>query len=88
MEKNGARGKGKKLHAAAPSGHGMLLRDIFIENRAFKTLITSAIEVYNKETNGVLLGRNTMREIKGRKMKVVSIKEVYPSRQRTVSRRK
>jgi proteasome lid subunit RPN8/RPN11 len=57
---------------------GIELRDIFIENRAFKTLITSAIEVYNRETNGVLLGRNTIREIKGGKAKVVSIKEVYP----------
>ena len=53
-------------------------RDVFIENRAFKTLITSAIEVYNRETNGVMLGRNTTRGIKDEKTKVVSIKEVYP----------
>jgi len=54
------------------------LRDLFIENRAFKTLITSAIEVYNRETNGVILGRNTIKEIKNERVKVISVKEVYP----------
>ncbi|MCD6590405.1 MAG: hypothetical protein J7K72_00345 [Candidatus Aenigmarchaeota archaeon] len=56
----------------------MEFRNIFIEKRSFKTLITSAVEVYNRETNGALLGRNAIRKIKGRKMKVISIKEVYP----------
>lgn len=56
----------------------MKFRDVFIERRSFKTLITSAIEVYNRETNGALLGRNAVREINGRKMKVVSVKEAYP----------
>ena len=68
--------KRKKPARAMPSGAES--RDVFIENRAFKTLITSAIEVYNRETNGVMLGSNTVREIKGEKTKVVSIKEVYP----------
>lgn len=53
-------------------------RDVFIERRSFRSLITSAIEVYNRETNGALLGRNAVREINGRKMKVVSVKEAYP----------
>lgn len=53
-------------------------RDVFIGRRSFKTLITSAIEVYNRETNGALLGRNAVREINGRKTKVVSVKEIYP----------
>jgi len=53
-------------------------REVFIERRSFRTLITSAIEVYNKETNGALLGRNATREINGEKTKVVSVKEVYP----------
>lgn len=53
-------------------------RDIFIESHPFKELITSAIEVYNRETNGVLLGRKTFKEIKEEKKKVVTIKNVYP----------
>ncbi|MFH1237299.1 MAG: hypothetical protein V1648_02745 [Candidatus Aenigmatarchaeota archaeon] len=53
-------------------------RDVFIESRAFKTLITSAIEVYNRETNGVILGANTIKAIKDERKKVVTIKEVYP----------
>jgi proteasome lid subunit RPN8/RPN11 len=54
------------------------MRDIFIENRAFKTLVTSAIEVYNRETSGVILGKNIAKEIKYERSKVLSIKEVYP----------
>jgi proteasome lid subunit RPN8/RPN11 len=54
------------------------MRDIFIESHAFKELITSAIEVYNRETNGVLLGHKTFKAIKGEKKNVVSIKNVYP----------
>lgn len=53
-------------------------RDIFIEHRPFKTLITSAIEVYNRETSGVLLGKNTAKEIKYERKKVLAVKEVYP----------
>ncbi|UCC92012.1 MAG: hypothetical protein JSV39_01995 [Candidatus Aenigmatarchaeota archaeon] len=57
---------------------GTEFRDVFIERRSFRTIIASAIEVYNRETNGALLGRNAVREIEGRKTKVVSVKEVYP----------
>jgi len=41
-------------------------------------MITSAIEVYNRETNGALLGRKAVRRIKGRKTEVISVKDVYP----------
>ena len=53
-------------------------RDVFIERRPFRSLIASAIEVYNKETNGALLGRHAVRKIEGRKTEVVSVKQVYP----------
>jgi len=53
-------------------------RDVFIERRSFRTLITSAIEVYNRETNGALMGRSAVREIHGKRTGVVSIKEAYP----------
>ena len=53
-------------------------RDVFIEEDSFKTLIASAIEVYSRETNGVLLGGNSTREINGKRKKVISIQDVYP----------
>jgi len=56
----------------------MDFRDVFIEKRSFKTMIASAIEVYNRETNGTLLGRNATRKIDGVKKRVLSIKDVYP----------
>ncbi len=56
----------------------MDFRDVFIGKRSFKTLIASAIEVYSRETNGALLGRNTTMNIDGVKKKVLSIKDVYP----------
>jgi len=53
-------------------------RDIFIERRTFRSILTSAIEVYNRETNGALLGRRAVHEINGKKREMVSVKEVYP----------
>jgi len=70
--------KGARRRKIPKKPEGPEFRDIFIENHSFKELITSAIEVYNRETNGVLLGRRTFKEIKGDKKKVVSIKNVYP----------
>lgn len=72
------KGSRSKKPRKARRKQGNELRDIFIESLSFKELITSAIEVYNRETNGVLLGRKTFKEIKGEKKKVVSIKNVYP----------
>ncbi len=66
----------KYRHGAKRKTEGF--RDVFIERRTFRTLIASAIEVYNRETNGALLGRNATREINGKRTKVVSVKEVYP----------
>lgn len=54
------------------------LKDVYIGHRSLKTMVTSAIEVYNRETNGALLGRRSTHEINGRKMSLVSIKAVYP----------
>lgn len=53
-------------------------RPVFIEKRPFKTIIASAIEVYSRETNGILLGRNATRNIDGVKKKVLSVKNAYP----------
>ena len=76
---------GKKAHgkAAKKFKHQIKkdvleFRDVFLENRSLKTIITSAIEVYNRETNGALLGRYSIHHIKGRKVKLISVKEIYP----------
>ena len=53
-------------------------RPVFIEEGTFKTIVASAIEVYSRETNGVLLGRNSTRNIDGVKKKVISVKNAYP----------
>jgi proteasome lid subunit RPN8/RPN11 len=53
-------------------------RDVFIEASSFKAMIGSAIEVYNRETNGCLIGRKTVRELEGKKRRIVLIKEVCP----------
>jgi proteasome lid subunit RPN8/RPN11 len=53
-------------------------RDVFIEKHAFKELVASAIEVYNKETNGLLVGWNTFKKVKRENKKVFSVKNVYP----------
>lgn len=58
--------------------YNMGFRGVFIEKDSFKTLIASAIEVYSRETSGMLLGNNATREIDGVKKKVVSINDVYP----------
>ncbi len=53
-------------------------RNVFIGHRCFKSLIASAIEVYNRETNGALIGKNVTRKIEGKRRKVISVREVYP----------
>lgn len=71
MGKRRARGRRKKTKKNC-------FRDVFIERRSFRSLIASAIEVYNRETNGALLGRKAVREIGGRRTELISVKEVYP----------
>jgi proteasome lid subunit RPN8/RPN11 len=77
-----------KKHRVTVKRETLVFRDVFIERRSFRTLITSAIEVYNRETNGALLGRKAVHEINGKKTGVVSVREVYPiqTEKRTPSR--
>jgi proteasome lid subunit RPN8/RPN11 len=69
---------GKGRRKPRRRGHLDHFRDVFIENRTFRTLITSAIEVYNRETNGAIMGRRAIREIEGRRTEILSVKDVYP----------
>ena len=52
--------------------------DIWIDRWSLKTLISSAIEVYPRETMGLLWGTSRQRKFEGKKRKVLSVKSVYP----------
>ena len=52
--------------------------DIYIESKTLKTLATSAIEVYNRETNGFIAGRPTIMKINGKEKPIISLNTVYP----------
>ena len=52
--------------------------NIFIDPKNLKTLATSAIEVYNRETNGFIAGKPVLMKIKGRERPVISLNTVYP----------
>jgi hypothetical protein len=51
--------------------------DVLIDSGAFKHMVLSAIEVYNKETNGYIMGRMTTRKLNGRRKKVMLVKHSY-----------
>ncbi len=52
--------------------------DICINPKTLKTLATSAIEVYKRETNGFIAGRPTLMKIRGKEKPVISLHTVYP----------
>ncbi len=54
------------------------MSDIFIDPKNLKTLATSAIEVYNRETNGFIAGRLVLKKVKGKERPLISISTVYP----------
>ncbi len=55
----------------------MTAMDVFVSPEALRSMITSVIEVYNRETNGVLIGRVSERRIGKRKRRVMSVKDIY-----------
>lgn len=57
---------------------GQKVKPVFLEDQCLRSLITSAMEVYNRETNGLLIGRNTKKKISRSMRKVMSIRDVYP----------
>ncbi len=52
--------------------------DICFNPKTLKTLAASAIEVYNRETNGFIAGRPILKKVRGKKKPVISINTVYP----------
>ncbi|HDD72460.1 MAG TPA: hypothetical protein ENG00_00035 [Candidatus Aenigmarchaeota archaeon] len=50
---------------------------VFIDSQCLRSLVTSALEVYNRETNGALIGKLSVRKIRGKRRRVMSIKDIY-----------
>jgi hypothetical protein len=52
--------------------------DIWIRESRARSLLTSAIEVYNRETDGVFSGKFVRREIRGKRRQVLYVENAYP----------
>lgn len=66
--------KGKHLFGACE----IYPMDVWLWPTRLRALLTSAIEVYNRETDGVFAGLCVMRKIYGKKRKVLLVDNVYP----------
>lgn len=53
------------------------MRGVFLESHVLRMLVTSAIEVYNRETNGIIIGRKTQRKVGKTMEPVIAITEAY-----------
>ncbi len=56
---------------------GGLMHDIYLNPKSLKTLVASAIEVYNRETNGFISGKLVLKKIKNRDKPLISLNTVY-----------
>lgn len=54
------------------------MHDVFINPKSLKTLVLSAVEVYNRETNGFIAGKPVLKKIRGKEKAVISLQTVYP----------
>ena len=52
--------------------------DVWIRESRARSLLTSAIEVYNRETDGVFSGKYVLREIRGKRRQVLYVENAYP----------
>src|SRR3989442_14338855 len=52
--------------------------NIVVERSAFVGLVTSAVEAYNRETNGFLVGNRGTRLMKQRPREVTVLRAAYP----------
>jgi len=52
--------------------------DVWIRESRLRSLLTSAIEVYNRETDGIFSGKYVLREIRGKKRQVLYVENAYP----------
>src|SRR5438132_6397085 len=59
--------------------------NIVVERSAFVGLVTSAVEAYNRETNGFLVGNRGTRLVRQRPREVTVLRAAYPLRRRIAS---
>jgi proteasome lid subunit RPN8/RPN11 len=57
---------------------GENLQEVLIDQRCFFTLITASLEVYNRETTGLIVGKIRERKLNGRKKKYIVLEAAYP----------
>lgn len=50
---------------------------VFLDSDCLRTMITSALEVYNRETNGMLIGRMSVRSTGRKRERIMSVKDTY-----------
>lgn len=55
-----------------------MFRDVVIEPSCFLSLCASAVETYNRECAGFLMGKEGMRQIRGRMRKWLLVQMAYP----------
>lgn len=61
-----------------PSHGGLRIDDIVIDPACFLGLVTSAVEAYNRETNGFLIGADRPRKLRRAPKEVAVLKVAYP----------
>lgn len=54
------------------------MKDVMIDLGCFFTMVSSAIEVYNRETTGYLIGRTHIRKIGRKYRKITTLEGAYP----------
>lgn len=54
------------------------MQEVIIDPECFFTLITASLEVYNKESTGVLVGNLRERKLNGQKKRVIVLKAAHP----------
>jgi len=52
--------------------------DVWIRESRLRSLLTSAIEVYNRETDGIFTAKFVLREIRGNRRQVLYVENAYP----------
>lgn len=51
---------------------------LFVDRACFLGLVNSAVEVYNRETTGLLVGAERVRTLRGRRRRVVVLETAFP----------
>ncbi len=56
----------------------MKLERVFIERDCLEVILASAIEVFPRETNGLLMGGRLVKKVRGRNIRIFTLRMAYP----------